>query len=109
MRHRRVIRRRARAHRGPTWVPPVLAREGITSIMLDVLRDGMGEHAKIRPGQSLVLDRDGYGPLREGGYIVLRRTTPGLSSFRDCYVLTDKGAALEGRLRLEIRKLGGSK
>jgi len=91
---------------GPTWVPPVLAREGITPIMLEVLLDGMGEHAHIRPGQSVVLDQSGYRPLREGGYIVLRHGIPGLSSLSDYFVLTDKGADVVNRWRAEVRKIG---
>ena len=76
--------------------------------MLEVVFNGMGSHASIRPGQSVVYDRDGYRPLREGGYIVLKRATVGLSSFGDYYVLTDRGADLERRYRLEVRKLGSS-
>jgi hypothetical protein len=89
------------------WVPPALAREGITPVMLDVVLNGVGDGSKIRPGQSVVIDRDGYAPLREGGYITLRRATPGLSSFGDYYVLTDKGADLLRRWRLESRKIAG--
>ena len=90
------------------WVSPSLSREGITRIMLEVLLYGMGEHAGgvPRAGDSVVYDRDGYEPLLEGGYIVLKRKTPGLSSFGDYYVLTDKGADVERRHRLGVRELG---
>jgi hypothetical protein len=96
------VPRRGRV-RETRWVPPALASEGITPIMLEVVLDGMGEHAKIRPGQSLVYDRDGYAPLRERGYIVLKHAIPGLSTFGDYLVLTDKGADLLRRWRLESR------
>ena len=89
------------------WVPPALARDGVTRVMLEVVFNGLGEHSRIKPRQSVVYDRDGYEPLENGGYIVLKRKTPGLSSFGDYYVLTDKGADLERRYRLEVRKLGG--
>lgn len=95
---------REAAHSSAPWVPPALAAEGITPVMLDVVLNGVGDHARIRPGQSVVYDRDGYGPLRQGGYIVLKRATPGLSSFGDYYVLTDKGADLMRRWRLESRR-----
>jgi hypothetical protein len=92
------------------WVPPALAAEGITPIMLQVLMYGMGSPASgaiPRPGDSFVYDRDGYTRLQEDGYIVLKRVTPGLSSFGDYYVLTDKGADVLRRVRIEARKIGG--
>ncbi len=98
--------RHERAPSGPQWVPPALASEGITPTMLELILSGMGEHARIRPGQSVVYDR-AYAALREGGYIVLKRATPGLSSYGDYYVLTDKGADLNNKYHVELRKLAG--
>src|SRR5271170_4019794 len=92
----------------PTWVPPSLAKEGITIVMLEVLLNGMGDGSRLRPGASVVYDESGYAPLREGGYIVLRRATPGLSSFGDYYVMTDRGADALRRYRVELRKFTGS-
>jgi len=93
-----------------TWVPPELARDGITPTMLNVLLYGMGEHAggaKVpMQGDSVVYDR-AYSALRENGYIVLKRKTEGLSSFGDYFVLTDKGAGALNRYRVAIRKLSG--
>jgi len=91
------------------WVPPEMYAEGISEIMLEVLLHGMGEHASgrvPRPGDSYIYDRDGYNRLLEGGYIVLKRKTEGLSSFGDYFVLTDKGADLQARYRLEVRRIG---
>jgi hypothetical protein len=90
-----------------TWVPPNLARDGITPTMLEVLIGGVGGLARIRPGKSVVYDR-AYAELRDGGYVVLMRATPGTSPGGDYYALTDKGADLVRRYRLEIRKAGAS-
>ena len=90
-----------------TWVPPNLARDGITPTMLETLIGGGGGLARIRPGKSVVYDR-AYAELRDGGYVALKRATPGLSSGGDYYVLTDKGADLVRRYRLEVRKVGAT-
>ena len=103
-----VHERSVREHNEPQYVPPSLAREGITPIMLEVLLHGTGSHAsgKIpRSGDSVVYDRDGYGPLVASGYIVLKRGTPGTSSFSDYFVLTEKGAELERQYRLAMQGL----
>jgi hypothetical protein len=95
-----------------TWVPPVLARDGITPIMLEILIHGMGEHAnpKVpRSGDSLTYDRSGYKPLVDGGYITLKRGIPGLSSFGDYFVLTDKGSDVLNKYRVETRKITGNR
>ena len=107
--HTQRVGRRATEARGEvTWVPPALAAEGITPIMLEIVLDGVGEHAKIRPGKNVVIDR-AYAALREAGYIVVKQATPGLSSFGDYYVLTDKGADLVRRWRMEMRKVGAAR
>ena len=104
---REAKRGRSAPSSGPQWVPPALARDGITPVMLEVLLHGMGEHSRrIRAGNSVVYDR-AYTSLKEMGYVVMKRATPGLSSFGDYFVLTDKGADVLNRYRVEVRKLAG--
>lgn len=98
-----------RAPPPPSSVP--MFREGsepvMTPQMLEILLHGMGEHAsgKVpRAGDSLVYDR-AYTALREGGYIVLKRATEGLSSFGDYFVLTDKGSEVINRRRATMSKI----
>ena len=96
------------ASAGPQWVPPAMAAGGLTPIMLETLL-GVAGWTRVPPaGSSVVIDRDGYRPLAEQGYIVIRRGTPGTSSFADHYVLTDKGAEAIRQYRLHARAIGGS-
>ena len=108
---RQVYRQRgmneaSEAAEAPQWVPPQI---DLTPIQLETLLGVAGwPTARVPPvGTSVVYDRDGYRPLSEQGYIVIRRATPGTASFADHYVLTDKGADVLRQYRLYTRSLVG--
>lgn len=105
---RRLRRRYGRASGGP-WVPPAMSRAGWGPVALETLLTVAGWPGMKAPGpgNSVVFDRDGYGPLAAEGYIVLRRGTPGTSSFSDRYVLTDEGNKIVGLYRLHVRRVAG--
>lgn len=100
---RSILRKRYGRSDGPTWVPPAMARAGMSPTMLDIL---LGKRKLPRPGDSVVYDR-AYSALAQGGVIHWPRDIHHPGSLSDSYVITDKGLDLLREYRVHLRKLAG--
>lgn len=94
-----------------TWVPPELAREGITPRELDVLLDvslPLGKRRLPPPGESLVYD-NAYTRAHARGFTRVKRLVEGLSSLGDTYDLAAPGKIILARYSAAARAVAGKR
>ena len=103
-----MVKRAVKGDSSVQWVPPELAKEGITSLALNVLLDIERDPASriISFSTCSVPVERIFGKFVSDGLITIQRSSEIYASLSDPYVLTLAGKALLVRYRNAISALG---